>query len=222
MASPTVVSRTNNAESTNTTTHTCNLPASLVAGNLLLLFCAVSGTPGTMAASGYTLLGTVDANGTSALAIFYKTSDGTEGASATVTTTNSIKLACASYQISGWSGTPEKGTASTGASGAADPPNLAPSGGSKDYLFFAIGSYVSVSTANTGAPTNYSNGQFPITSGSKGSLSAAERQLTASSDNPGAFTGGSNSNAWVGQTVAISPVGAASANYGFNMPMLGM
>lgn len=223
MASPTVVSRANNGESTATTSHSATLPASLVSGNLLLIFCTFNGAPGTVSSTGYTLLGSTDTNGSATLSILYKTSDGTEGASDTVTTTNSVKGAFASYQVSGWSGTPEKGTASTGASGAANPPSLAPSGGSKDYLFFAIGGYFNAGTANTGAPTNYTNGQFPISSGAgnKGQLSSAERQLTASSDDPGAFTGGTNSNAWVAQTVAISPV-AAAGNYGFNMPMLGM
>src|SRR5262245_10895511 len=135
MSFPTVAGTNTSANSSASTSHTVNLPASIASGDLLIIFIADSiGTANSgFSASGWTALAKCD-NGTNhGFQCLYKIASGSEGGSVVVTSAASGKTAHNSYRITGWHGTspPEQGTPVTGGGGAnPDPPSLSPSWGS--------------------------------------------------------------------------------------------
>lgn len=182
--------------STNTA-HVANMPAGIAAGDLLIMVIGSPVAPGTISCPGWTFFSTESDGANANMAFAYKTATGSEGATQAITTVNSVRLAFITYRISGWSGTPERGTAAPGAGTSANPPSLSPSWGSADTLWIAA---CDATCDITSAPANYTNLLKNITTAYVG---AAQRQLTASSDDPGTFTltyGGS-----VAQTYAIKP-----------------
>ena len=88
----------------------------------------------------------------------------------------------------------------SGSSTTADPPTLAPFGGTQDYLWFALAA-VKADTAISAGPSGYSN--FTANSNSTVvTLGSAWKQSTAATtDNPGAFAN-TNTN-WVANTFAV-------------------
>jgi hypothetical protein len=92
----------------------------------------------------------------------------------------------------------------TGTSTGPDAPSVTPAAGSKDYLWLA-GAAQRVSAA-TGYPATYTQGQQTIasTGANVSVIESAERQLTSTTDDPGAFTIAA-SQAWVAFTMAVSP-----------------
>jgi hypothetical protein len=207
VASPTVQAR-NSGSNTATTSHTINLPTGISAGDLLFVLVAFRALPGTLTLpSGWAYVED-DQSTSQALVAAYKTADGTEGSTASFTSANSVTSAHFSWRISGWSGTPERGTAATGVSANPNPPSLTPAGGSADYLFIAAGSEIGPVNF-TAYPTNYTDGQFGrASSGLVSALGVAERQVTASSEDPAAFTTNS-AGTWMAQTYVIAPLTAA-------------
>lgn len=205
MVAPTVVNNNTTGDSAAGTSHTINLPGSLVSGNLGVLIIGSGANPGTVTATGWTFLA-ADSGGTSQYLSFgYRTLNGTEGATVTVSTSNSTKCACIAYQISGWSGTPEKATVANGTSTTPDPPAITPSWGTADILVLAAIAVANNASITTAAPTNYTNLQTIGTSGGSTAISAAsaERGLTSvSTEDPGTFTL-SVSKGWNAQTYAI-------------------
>lgn len=185
------------------TSATVNLPASIAAGDLLVVL-VESRDPGTGAISGFSSL--ARDNGTNAyLQLFYKTATGSEGATVTWTSSNSVQSAHASLRISGWQGTPEKGTAVTGSTDNPNPPSITPSWGSARTLFIAAFGSTGTAVAS-GAPTNYSGLLTAASSGSNNvAINVATRVTTASSDDPGALTATLSGATWVSQTFAIRP-----------------
>ncbi len=105
--------------------------------------------------------------------------------------------------------------ATTGASGNADPPNLAP-GSSSDYLWIVAGA-VDMGNAGdliTADPSSYRNLANAKSAGSTSSvgLRVAMRQATASSENPGAFA--NTSRAWHAWTIAVpTSIGAGGQTW---------
>jgi hypothetical protein len=180
-----------------------NLPAGVVAGNLLIIVfaCENNGAqPSTP--TGWSLLSGPTVNGIG-LTIFYKTAAGGE-TSVTVSHGNN-RTAWTCYRISGWQGTPEVGTAATGSSTAPNPPSLTPSWGSTKTLWLATAALAGNSGTPT-YPTNYTNGiSDKSTQAGVGDARAmsAQRELAAVSEDPGAFT--TTSGSWVAQTIAIRP-----------------
>lgn len=207
MAFPTVATTNTSSETSQTTSHDVSLPASITAGDLLMIFFNTQENPTITTPTGWTLLKTLDASGgTARLATFYKTATGSEGATVVITTSTSWRSTHATMRISGWSGTPGVSSGATGDSGQADPDNLTPSGGAKDYLWIAFAGSNNASGGEfTSAPTNYSNFLAQATSGT--AVGVASRQLNASSENPGTF--GGTLGRWGAATIAISPEAAA-------------
>lgn len=205
MASPTVNGR-NHSNNGAGTTHTVSLPASIAAGEELRIFLNFNADPGTVSASGWSFTA-VDQNATNAaLVCGYRTADGSEGASVSVTTTNARPSAHSSYRISGAaSGTPTRGTAATGTSAAADPPSASFTSG--DVLVIAACG-VKSGTLVSAAPAGYSNLQADA--GGTAGLGTAEKTLTGSSEDPGTFT---NPNvAWVAQTYVVAASAAVTVS----------
>jgi hypothetical protein len=115
---PTIVDSNGGTDSA-TTSHTVNLPASIVAGNILLMYFTNYNASGSVVSvttpSGWTSLAS-QVIGDNAYAsrclytVFYKVATGSEGATVTVTTGTSDNSANSTYQISGYSGVPQIST----------------------------------------------------------------------------------------------------------------
>lgn len=204
---PTVVNQATSFENSSTTPLPVTMPASIVAGRLLLAFCSIDGLRLTPTASGWLLKGVDGYNGgtlSQTIAVFARAATG--GDSMSLVPGASETHASVVYQIDGWSGDLAKVFVAVNA--LLDPPTLAPADGSQDYLWFAAAA--SSITTVTGAPTNYTNLQAPTSGTTLGGsvLGVAQRALTAASENPGTFTGGGSNGA--SATVAVAPAAAAS------------
>jgi hypothetical protein len=221
MAFPDVVTTNESATPTAATSHIVNLPGSLVSGNLILILCD-KGTPATTATfnalAGWTEL--LDENVASGIAMWYRVSDGAEGATVTFTSSAAIRSAETSYQISGAEDpatqAPELSTLATGTSANPNATTCTPTGGAKDYLWITMfgqaGEQADDDTLTTVTPTGYSN---PIekTCGVAGTnlggmIASAEQQLNAASQDATAWTS-SDATAWRAYTIAVHPGAAA-------------
>lgn len=97
----------------------------------------------------------------------------------------------------------------TGSSTNGDPPNVAISGSAQDCLFIAA-LCTDAQVVASGAPASYGNLTTHAATNSTGaSVSVADRNLNATSDNPGAFT--NTSEQWVAFSIAI-PENSISTN----------
>lgn len=85
-----------------------------------------------------------------------------------------------------------------------DPPNFAPTGGSKDYAFLA-GYFARDSATPSVTPTDYLN--VANAGAGSGMMSTCTRALTAASDDPSAYT--TSNNDWTAFTIAVHPAGAS-------------
>jgi hypothetical protein len=183
------------------TTITAALPASIAAGDLLMIFIGANGPAANFSASGWTTLKN-GAISTANLGVLYKLATGSEGASVVVTSTVSAKLESIAARITGWDGAtaPAMSTLATGTSASPNPANLAP-GWTLNTLWIAAmvdGDIGGVSTW----PTSYSLNQTSIINGE--SLAMCARNLNAASDDPSAFTI-PTSDIWDAITLAIHP-----------------
>lgn len=216
MASPVDSARQGTNITTAGTSHAINV-GSPTAGTLLVVFVRFAGAPGAVTFAGYTQLAsdTSDASDDTS-AVYWRLADGTEGATDTLTTGNSIKLCAMGWEITGaehpGARAPEISTVAVGTTSAntADPGTCTPTGGSKDYLFLAIAAQDGEVGAYTASPTNYSavttaNSGTGGTPASNCYMGVGSRQLTASSENPGTFTHGAATTGWTAWTVAIHP-----------------
>lgn len=136
MTVPVVESTATSADTSATTSHTVTMPAGVTSGDLLIcIFKPASGT-GTWSVSmtGWTLLASLEDGFNGASYAFYREADGTEGASETVTTGNSVKSAHITYRVSGWdSGQAPEGQVAAAGSEA----TFTPTWGSADNLYIS-------------------------------------------------------------------------------------
>lgn len=185
--------------------HSVNLPTGIQSGNLLIMiFRAGSAVTVSSGPSGWTLLGSRNSNGVTY--VWYKTADGTEGSTVTVTTGSSIHAAAISYRISGWGGTPEIAFAGSNVN---DPPSLSPSWGSAETLWIAVMTNRRSDSSVSAAPTSYT-GLITISQASnigtdRSRVSSAHRFLTAASEDPGAFTTSGTIDNPHSATIAVKP-----------------
>jgi hypothetical protein len=216
MASPVDSAR----QATNVTaaanSHNINV-GSPVSGTLLIVLVRFPGAPGAVTFTGYTQLAadTSDASDDDTR-LYYRLADGNEGATDVLTTGNSVKLAAICWEITlaenPATQAPQLSTVAVGTTTAntANPTGVTPTGGSKDYLFLAVAAQDGEVGAYTAAPTNYLNlvtancgtGGVPA---SNCYMGGASRQLTAASEDPGAFTHGAATTGWTAWTIAIHP-----------------
>lgn len=213
MAFPVVEARATSDGATGTS-HTINLPSGITTGDLLIVVFGLDFTSATVTwPLGWTQIaeGTGDGANRGRGFVGYRVADGTEGYTGTgdtisITTSASDESAAVSLRISAHgqsnSVAPAIANSNGGGGDAVDPPNLAPAGGAADYLWIASrtsrnGSDVTV------YPTNYTNG---TENSNTGAVSAAtcERQLNASSEDPGAFSVDIG-RPWSAFTIAVSP-----------------
>lgn len=190
MAFPAVVNSANTTGSG--TSHALTMPATIVAGRLLLAAIASSGAD-AIAISGFTQLGTASNGGP--ITLFGKIATGSD--TATVTGTTGISRCGTTYQISGATSKLSAIGFATVIGSGPDPPVLN-MGVSDDILWFAG---VKSAAVSTGTPTNYTN----LITTVNGSIfqAVAQRQLTASSENPSTY-GGAAANT-VPFTIGVPP-----------------
>ena len=224
MASPSIESALATNNSASSSSFVVNFPATVSAGSTVLCWIGSNGATFTFP-GGWTKLAGTDYTGTSGdrANVAWLKAAGTEGGTTfTVTLSVGVKAAACVWSITGASDPtvtpPETGTVATG-SGTAnpDPPSCTPSGGSNDYLFFALAHGEGAVTVSS-YPTNYSLNQISegTSGGSAGSnvrTAGAGRALTGTTDNPGTYTY-SGTIPWIGQTVAVYPGAAAAPDPG--------
>lgn len=203
MTFPVVETTNNSTTAVASTSHVISLPAGLASGNLLIICWSghsAAGAPTTP--TGWTELFNSAPFGT--FAIYYRVSDGGEGASVTLTSASSGVSCHASYRISGYAGTPEVSSAATGTSTNGDPGTLTPSWGTDDVLWLAAMGGIGASSPTVSvAPTGYSALIANATEGGINDvlLGTAQKTANASSENPGTFTSGSTT--WAAATIGV-------------------
>jgi hypothetical protein len=197
------------------TSHSVTLPGSISAGDLLVMWCATSSTA-VNTPTGWALANVPDATDPSSAQsvalsntarIFYRIADGSEGATQTVTTPGSIGLGCITWRITGADPDYPPEALWFGATTApANPPDFNPYGweGPIDVLWLACGARDG-GTVLTGTPSGYSNVVDGGSSGAAVRVRGGSQQLSAVSENPGAFTD-TGSVSVIGATIAIKPV----------------
>lgn len=197
------VAATNTHSDTSGTSHTVNLPASIAAGDLLIILW-VSGGSAPSTPSGWTLLrsDTINVFGR----IFYKIASGSEGASVAITTGASTNSATNSYKIRGHDSAtaPEASVAASATSTNPNPSLLDPAGwGTEDTLWIAGATGANV--VASAAPAGFF-GLLPSGGGGANvGMASAWFQENVASQDPGTFT--QATDLWQAQTIAIRPTG---------------
>lgn len=219
MAFPSVAGTPAVTEFGGASSHSISLPSGIQAGEILLMAIGHHradrpwSTP-----SGWTGLAQ-DARGSTSsgcrMAVFYRVATGSEGSSVTVAADGTAHGAAIVFRVTDYDGAPEA-QITNDRSSTPSPPNLAPSWGSADTLWFALAVNSPEQTLSS-YPSGYSGGVTGVgTNAGSGSnddsrTSAAYRQLTASSEQPGSF-GISTTVHWIAATVGFkgaAPSGAA-------------
>jgi len=209
VAFPSARSASNGTQGTNSNSWTVTYPATIAAGDLILLNCGIDGNP-TPSATGFTVLKSMENSAQVRGATLYKIADGTESGNFTLSLTASEQGVWSMVAIQDWhgiiSGGCEVSTGASGSSSTPDPDSLTPSWGADDTYWIAVCALGDGRYSVSAYPTNYGINQFGDASGGAqgGGLARASRQLNATSDNPGTFTW-SGINAWVAYTIAIRP-----------------
>lgn len=191
-----VIAATNTSETTTTSTsHVVALPASIGAGNLLVIAIYFAGNtitatlPAGWAAE---LVESADSNGT--LWSAYKFASGSEGASVTVTSSATSLGVHASARWTGMhaSSAPEAGTvAIIGNLAAQEPTGVTPSWGAADTQYMPLFGWRNAARTVSTYPTNYTGNQTTVNhsaGGNQGALAFCTRDLNATSEDPGALT----------------------------------
>jgi len=215
MASPAIVQTKSSVDDSDDTTQTFDeFDSAPTSGNLILLFSAIDSGGETVSAdpTGYTNFLSDDNPSDVGLFGWYRESDGTEsGGTDTWTSGGSERTAHVMFEVSGAiavaTQVPETGTAVINdATTTIDPPNITPTGGSKDYLFFAIVAMDRGDESISTFSTNYSGtGQVTTVAAAGGvGIGWQSRALTASSENPGTLT--ASNGDYLSNTIAIHPV----------------
>lgn len=228
MASPAVAGTNVTNLTVGAGSFTVNLPASIAAGDLLLLFFAqhsqIDGTE-TATATGWTVISGFyikDAGNVQSMHGLYRWADGAEGSTVTVTTSASnTKAAATTYRITGAENpatqVPQAGTGTTGsgAANAADPPSVGVTGGSKDILAIAVMAQQGETYTGGGAPTSYTNlitanSSTASATTTNGWIQSAQRQVTTATEDPGVFNH-TSTDVWVANTIVVHPGGGDQA-----------
>jgi hypothetical protein len=213
VASPVDADRIGTNITTTSDPWTVNLPPSIAAGDLLLLFIREATNVSYFGPPGFTaIVDDLSDASDDRTVVFWKKADGTEGATMTLDFTATVKGAAIVYRITGAADPttePPQGDIAIGTGANADPPNLAPPDGSKDYLWIIFGG-MDGETQSFALPANYGN-LIQANSGTGGAatsnvrIAGGSRQFTAASDNPAAFTVGAPSTGWSALTFAVHP-----------------
>ena len=209
LAAPLVNSVAETAFDTATTNHYVNMPATVNAGDLLIVLFTNDGTATVITPAGWTALASNAGNGAVRLSVYYKIAGGTEGGTTVNFMTSAAEEATAQvYRITDWHGTtpPEISTAATGTSTRPNPASLNPTGWDvADTLWLAVaGQDRGEQDGPTAYPAYYTDGISTLSSEEITSCQthSACRVLAATSENPWPFTIPA-SEEWIALTIAI-------------------
>jgi len=211
LAAPAVASVTEAAFGTDTTNHYVNMPATVNAGDLLIVLFTNDGSATVTTPGGWTSLAS-NTNGIYVrLSVYYKIAAGTEGGTTVnFATSGSEQAAAQVYRITDWHGTtpPEISAGATGTNTRPNPASLNPSGWDvADTLWLAVaGQDRGDQSGTTAYPAYYTDGISTLSSSGISSCRtlSASRVLAAASEDPGAFTIPA-SEQWVAFTIAVRP-----------------
>lgn len=208
-AYPTRLSTSSQQFTAATTNHDVSMPATVNAGDLLLVTISINGVSALTTPSGWALIANSEAANATAvrMASYYKVAAGTEGGTTVNFASASAARAVSTvrrYQAGTYSGTPEA-SVTTNVTATPDPPTLSPSWGLAkcDWNAFAC---IHQGTSVSAYP--YATDQTFQNSGATGTVHVSQAScsspIDAGSENPGTFSisGGSVRN-WVASTVAI-------------------
>lgn len=213
MAFPTVASSASFVTGSNSTTHNVTMPATVNAGDLLIVIASkglFSNTTITTPAGWSVITTSTHSPDAIRVASYYKIAAGTEGGTTVnFATGDSCGLAARIYRITGWHGTtPPEGAAATTSTG--NPPSLTPSWGAEDTLWIAaLGSGLTTQVPAS-PPTSYANlgtANDNIGNNNRAKVSTADRSRNAATEDPGAFVS-ATANTIIGLTIAIRPSNA--------------
>jgi hypothetical protein len=215
VAFPSIRSSISTSGATAATNPVVNLPATIDAGDTLLVAIRSASTTAFTWPAGWTEVVDSQADASDdTLGIAWRKADGTEdGGTVTVTGTVSGRFAALAWAIQDAADpTVTAPTVSTVASGfaiTADPPSLN-AGSAKDYLWFSIGSAEGENTFSSYS-ANYTLGQLNNNSGAAGSvalnarIAGSARQLNIQTEDPGVVTWTGADDQWMAVTVAVHP-----------------
>jgi len=208
MSFPTVLSITETAFPTITTAHNVAMPATVNAGDLLVVLFANDDDSTVTTPSGWTLLATSLASTVQRLSIYTKTAVGNEdGTTVDFVTSAAEKAAAQVYRATDW-GDIEISTAGTGTSVNPDSPSFNPSGWDvEDTLWLTVESHANGREVSS-YPTDYTDGLRTRSSADEAEaalVASARRENAVASENPGVFTIATSSQ-WAAFTIAIRPV----------------
>ncbi len=187
---------------------TINLPLDYVKDDLFIFECSTSSTSGAdwgLTSNGWSTLfekATVGAIFTYHHRVYFKISDGTEGATITGAGTASYSYSLITIKAGTYSGVPVCGIAADGTSSVPNPPALTTGFGDVNTLF--------LETCNSGmqAQSGYSANYADIgTDTTTVKNYVGYRDYKSASDNPGAFP--NSVNDWQANTVAVMGSGCA-------------
>lgn len=218
MTFPVVESITETPFATAATEHLVDFPATVNAGDLMLLIASSDGNAIQTTPTDWTLLDKRSPNNQVYGGVYVLDAAGTEGGGTVdVVTASAEEMSAHMYRITGWKGTlgddvdistfVEEATGSN----APDPDSVTAGGGSADNLFIAIAVSGDDDAVATGAPTSYTDlttvSSDSVTSSAQPASHSARRELAAASDDPSAFTL-DESDQWLAWTVVIAPAAA--------------
>lgn len=219
MTFPVVASVTETSFASDTTAHACNLPATVNAGDLLLLVFANDGLTVQTTPSGWTALDKQTTGNQVYGGVYVLDAAGTEdGGTVDVVTASAEAGSGHVYRITGWAGTVatdiDISTVVAATTDAPNPGSVTAGGGSADNLYIAITCFGDDDETANAAPINYGSLVSVVCgagSNASGVSASAIRNFASASDDPAAFglTGSENTVSW---TVAIAPAASSGSN----------
>jgi hypothetical protein len=211
MASPVAILATQGTASVAGGNATFNLPSTVNAGETWLLIATQTVTTRnpTWPASWNDIFDNNSGGTTNVharLFVVWHKVTGTEGATLPVPWSGASSVGYFIYRLTGAddpaTNPPEVAAVARGNTVSPDPGTVTPTGGAKDYLFFATIAY-DQATDPTGTPAGYSNLVTQLV-GSDNVVAVAEKAANAASEDPAAFTI-AVADFWVATTIAIHP-----------------
>lgn len=210
MAFPTVASASFSSESAGTTTHDALIPTGTADGDLMIALVTLDKNAGINLPSGWTGISAALVSGGIEVATWYRFAGASES-DFTWTSTSADQSVTVILRITNWHGTtPPEATAATGTSTSPDSPDLNPTGWAVEDTLWVSWFGVDNDNQATAFPTNFNDNQDTAHSGGGGGCAygRATRENAVASENPGAFTIGSEQ--WAATTIAIRPLAAAA------------
>lgn len=224
MSFPSIRSQITDNATGNETTHTISLPATIAAGDtiLVLIRVTVAGAIGWPDASWIELFDASDDAADDQMAAAWKKADGSEGGTTIDVTSGNGKFTSIAIAVKDATDPtitpPTLGTVATGSGTEPNAGNCNPAAGTKDYLWWTFYGMEGEQTGITSYPANYTLNQSGIvTTGTGGAvttnctMASAARQLNASAEDAGVWDVTGTLDDWTAYTIAFHPAEPVTA-----------